>query len=322
MLASLDDILRAALASHHAGAVPDEGDMPIMPIVAIARCADDYVLRAGVEAARQGLARPLFIGHRDKALATAKKHGLDISPYELVHEPDDVRAVRLAVRAYRKGRADLIMKGLVSTSTLLKAVLDKQRGVPPLGVLSHVTVFSPPGEERLMLLTDAGVNISPNLQRKVEIVRNAVAVARVLGMERPKVALLAATEKVNYPAMPATLDADIIAKMAGQGEFGEAEVAGPLSLDLAVSPDAARCKGMNGAVAGCADLLVAPDIESGNILYKSLSAIARVPLASVVVGSEVPVVVPSRSDSEQSKLYAMALAVLLADSAQKDKAAS
>lgn len=305
LLRNLEDLVTAALASHESSGIPR---------IAIARCAESYVLRAGVEAAKRGLAEPFFIGDKDKALATAQRDELDISPFELVHEPDDTGAVKLAVRAYREGKVALIMKGLVATSTLLKAVLDKEHGVPPLGVLSHVSVFSPPGLNRLMLMTDAGVNIKPNLQRKIEIVKNALVVARVLGMQRPKVALLAATEKVNYPAMPATLDADIIAKMAKQGEFGEADVAGPLSLDLAVSPEAASLKSMSGPVAGCADLLVTPDIESGNILYKSLSAIARVPLASVVVGSEVPVVVPSRSDSDQSKLYAIALAVLLARS--------
>ncbi|MGE4504634.1 MAG: phosphate acyltransferase [Desulfovibrionaceae bacterium] len=323
-IASLDELLDAARSSGPP------------PRIAIAPCAEEFVLRAGADAAAMGLAEPLFIGDRDASLRKAEAAGIDISPFGLIHEPDETLAVQRAVAAYRAGEAGLLMKGLVSTATLLRAVLDKQSGVPPRGLLSHVTAFRLPHprqrpedsldtslqnakmarvEEGLTLLTDAAVNIKPSLQRKVDIIKNALEVARVLGMAQPRVALLAATEKVNYPAMPSTLDADIISKMAAQGEFGEALVAGPLSLDLAISPASAACKGLGGPVPGRADVLVAPDIEAGNVLYKSLSALAQVPLASVVVGSEVPVVVPSRADSERSKLCSIALAVLLSRSA-------
>ncbi len=148
----------------------------------------------------------------------------------------DQTAVTEAVRLFRDGEAQLIMKGLVSTATLLKAVLNKQTGVPHAGrILSHISVFESPVDGRLMLMTDPGVNITPSLQRKSDILKNALDVARKLGMKRPRAAILAATEKINYPAMPATLDGDILTKMSKQGEFGDAEVLGPLSLDLAVS---------------------------------------------------------------------------------------
>ena len=163
-----------------------------------------------------------------------------------------------------------------------------------------------------MLLTDAGVNIRPNLQRKMDILKNAMAVARALSIRQPRAAILAATEKVNFPAMPATLDADLLAKMGAAGEFGAALVAGPMALDVAVSPRSARIKGVDNPVAGRADILVAPDIECGNVLYKSLNTFSRAEMAGIVVGSGVPMVVPSRGDSDRSKLSSLALAAYLA----------
>jgi phosphate butyryltransferase len=249
----------------------------------------------------------------ERTAQVAEEHGLDVSGFESFHEPDAAAAVARAVRMYREGAVSIIMKGLVSTAVVLKAVLNKETGVPPVsGILSHVTVFEAPDKDRLMLLTDAGVNIRPNLQRKADILRNALHVARRLGMDCPRAAMLAATEKVNYPAMPATLDADVISKMAAQGQFGRCLVYGPLALDLAISPQAAATKGVNHPVAGHADILCAPDIESGNMLYKALSVLHGATLASVVVGSRVPVVVPSRSDSAESKFHSIALAAFLA----------
>lgn len=301
--------------------------------VAIAPCAEEFVLRAALHAAAAGLAEPVFLGDMTRTRAVARNLGLNLDDFECQDCPDDTQAVTLAVDYFRQGRAELIMKGLVSTSTVLKAVLVKEAGlVPAGGILSHVTVFDAPnvksgcapnvksggepGQQRLMLLTDAGVNIRPTLQRKVDILKNALAVARRLGLACPRAAMLAATEKVNYPAMPATLDADIIAKMADSGEFGDALVAGPLALDLAVSPAAAAMKGVSHPVAGHADILCTPDIESGNILYKTLSSFMNMTLASVVVGSRVPVVVPSRGDCEHSKFASIALAAYLAGGAE------
>lgn len=280
--------------------------------VAIAPCAEEFVIRSALTAHEEGIAEPIFIGNKEKTLNVVQKHGMDISSFEFHEEDDDAKAVSTAVSFYKTGKADLIMKGLVSTSVILKAILNKQTGVPPKGIISHVTVFEAPAEERLVLMTDAGVNIKPNLQRKADILRNALDVARKLGIKQPKAAILAATEKVNYPAMPATLDADIMAKMSAEGAFGDARVAGPLALDLAISSTAAACKGIDNPVAGCADILLTPEIESGNILYKALTTIAGKTLASVVVGSDVPIVVPSRGDSDSSKFNSIALACFLA----------
>ncbi len=307
---SLDDIIRAVQA--HGRAMR----------VAIAPCAERFVLRAALDAASLGLAEPVFIGHRERAFAAAKTFCPNFADYEFIDCQDDVEAVHKAVELYREGRAQLIMKGLVSTSTLLKAVLAKDAGlVTPGGVMSLVSVFDAPRHAdddaeqqppRLMLLTDAGMNVRPNLQRKMDILKNALAVARALGIAQPRAAILAATEKVNFPAMPATLDADLLSKMAADGTFGDCLVAGPLALDLAVSPASAKLKGVDNPVAGHADILLTPDIESGNILHKAISTLLGAPIASVVVGSKAPVVVPSRGDSERSKLASIALAVFLA----------
>lgn len=282
--------------------------------LAIAPCADAFVLRGALEAHARGLIEPVFLGDMTRAAEVAAGLGADLGGFESFDEPDPAAAVDLAVRLYREGAVSILMKGLVSTAVVLKAVLNKETGVPPErgGILSHITVFDAPFEQRLMLLTDAGVNIRPNLQRKADILRNALAVARRLGLERPRAAMLAATEKVNYPAMPATLDADVISKMAAQGQFGDCLVHGPLALDLAISPQAAATKGVDHPVAGHADILCASDIESGNMLYKALGALHGSTLASVVVGSRVPVVVPSRSDSAASKFHSIALAAFLA----------
>lgn len=303
-ITSLNGLVRSVLEQTRGGPLPK---------VAIARSAEGHVLRAGLEAYERGIAEPILIGDIGETIRAAKERGLDISPFQTIHMPDDQMAVTEAVRLFREGTAQFIMKGLVSTASLLKAVLNKATGVPNPGrILSHVSVFESPVDGRLMLMTDPGVNIAPSLQRKADILKNALDVARKLGITRPKVAILAATEKINYPAMPATLDGDILTKMSRQGEFGDAEVLGPLSLDLAVSKEVAACKRYDNPVAGCADILVTPNIEAGNILYKALTTLSGCTMAAVVVGSRVPVVVPSRGDSDASKFHSIALASLLA----------
>lgn len=289
------------------------------PRIALAACAEAHALGALLDAMERGIAQPLLVGDMDQTTRIAAELSRDISGIAAVHAPDPRDAVQCAVDMVRRGEAEVLMKGLVNTDVLLRRVLNRATGLPPKGVLSHVAVFelpAPGGTTRLAMMTDAAVNIRPNLQRKLEIVHNAVAVARALGIARPRVAMLAATEKVILPAMPATLDAQIVARMADQGEFGEADVAGPMALDIAISPDAAARKGVDHPVAGRADILVAPDIESGNILYKSLTTLAHADMASTMAGSSAPLVVTSRGDSERSKFCSIALAGYLALSAR------
>ncbi|CCH49534.1 bifunctional enoyl-CoA hydratase/phosphate acetyltransferase [Pseudodesulfovibrio piezophilus] len=303
-ITSLDGLVRAAL---------DQTLNTPLPKVAIARSAEDHVLKAGLDAYERGVAEPILVGDREETYSMAEKRGLDISPFRFIDMPDDQMAVNEAVRLFRTGEAQFIMKGLVSTASLLKGILNKKTGVPNPGcILSHVSLFQSPLDGRLMIMTDPAVNIAPSLQRKADILKNALNVARKLGIVRPKVAILAATEKINYPAMPATLDGDILTKMARQGEFGDAEVLGPLSLDLAVSKSVASSKRFDSPVAGRADILLTPDIEAGNILYKALTTLSGCTMAAVVVGSQVPVVVPSRGDTDATKFHSIALASLLA----------
>lgn len=280
--------------------------------LAVAACAEGFVLRACIQAYSKGIAEPILVGDIELAEKLAAERDLDLSPFEKHHIPDPTEAVTKCITLVKEGRAGAIMKGKVNTDVLLRGVLNKETGMPPKGVLSHVGVFNAPNEDRLMLITDAGINIAPNMQRKVDIVKNALRVAKMLNMQQPKVAMLAATEKVIYPAMPATLDAQMVAKMAEQGEFGDALVAGPFALDLAVSMRAVESKGVDNPVAGKADILVAPDIESGNILYKSLTALMNRDMAGMVAGSEVPIVLPSRGDTDRTKFYSIALAMIMA----------
>lgn len=292
---------------------------PVRTRLAVAACAEDFVIQACLKAEARGLVDPIFVGDQSKVAEIAEKLELDLSRFERHDVPDPAAAVEFCIGLYKAGQAGAIMKGKVNTDVLLRGVLNKETGVPPEGVLSHVGVFDAPGRDKLMLLTDAGINIAPNLQRKADIVRNALKVARMMGIEAPRVAMLAATEKVIYPAMPATLDAQMVAKMGEQGEFGDAIVAGPFALDLAVSTRAVQCKGVTNPVAGNADILVAPDIESGNVLYKAMTSLMNIDMAGVVAGSRVPLVVASRGDTDRTKFYSIALATLMAV-AQKEAA--
>ena len=280
--------------------------------MAVAACAEEFVMQACVQAHEMGLIEPVFVGHRTKAESVAERIGIRLADFEF-HEADEPEyAVQKSLELFHSGSITALMKGRVNTDVLLRGVLNRETGVPPQGVLSHLGLCNAPQKDRLLMITDAGINIAPNLQRKIDIVKNALSVARALGIATPKVAMLAATEKVLYPGMPATLDAQMVSQMAEQGEFGDALVAGPLSLDLAVSARAVDCKGMTHPVCGNADILVAPDINSGNILYKALSALMDTDMAGIVAGSRIPIVLASRGDTDRTKFCSIALATLAA----------
>jgi phosphate butyryltransferase len=205
------------------------------------------------------------------------------------------------------------MKGLVDTATFLRAALDRESGLRTNTLLSHVAVFDMKDIGRLLLISDAAVNIAPNLEQKAIIVCNAIRVAHKLGNIRPRVAVLASTETVN-PRIPANVEAAALAKMADRGQITGAIVDGPLALDNAISPDALHDKGIISPVAGCADILISPDIEAGNVLVKAIVYFARHSMAGVVIGAKAPLIVPSRSDTSESKLNSLALGVIMASS--------
>lgn len=272
----------------------------------------DESLKCVFDAHRRGLIEPLLIGDRRRIKRMCRSLNIPLGGIEIIEEPDTKRAAKKAVAMCRKGQADILMKGNVNTDVMLRAILDRKTGLERRGLLSYVSVFESPIQKRLMFMSDPSINIAPNLDRKVEMVRNAIWVAQRLGFRRPKVAVLTPTEKINAKDMPATVDADIIAKMGESEEIADADIAGPCALDVAISRKAAKCKNIEGPVAGRADILVCPDLNSGNILYKALTCFAGAEMANALAGVESPVVMASRSDSSMTKLYTMALSVVLA----------
>jgi phosphate butyryltransferase len=269
-------------------------------------------LKSVNEGRRHGFIEPLLIGDKQRIARMCRSLKISLRGVTIIDEPDPKQAAIKAVAACRDGQADVLMKGTVNTDVILRAILDRDAGLTRGGLLSNITAFEFPAEKRLMFLSDPAVNINPDVGRKVDMVRNAIWVAQRLGFSRPKVAVLAAIEKINIKEMPATADAAILAKMGETGQFADADIAGPYALDIAVSPKAAACKHITGPVAGCADILLCPDINSANILYKSLIYFAGQELANAMIGVKTPLVMSSRSDSALTKLYTMALSVVLA----------
>jgi len=279
--------------------------------VAVAAAQSPATLEAAVMIKREYYTDCVLTGHeseiRDWLVNNAPEYA-DV--FEIVDTGADVNAAcAKAVELVREGRADLILKGKGSSAEIMRAVLDKEKGLRTGSVLSDVRAVETP--DRVILLTDGGINLYPELHEKVSIIENAVAVAHKLGNPRPKVALLAAVEVVN-PKMPCTMDAAIITQMNRRGQIKGCVVEGPLALDNAISPEAARIKGIGGEVAGDADILVVPNIEGGNFMGKAFTYYCKWRVAHVVVGSRVPVLIPSRADEAEIKLLSMLLGILCA----------
>lgn len=278
--------------------------------IAVACPHDDDVLLSLYKASNAGLVRPLLVGRRAQIEALCERLGLTGFQPEIIECSDDASAVELAVRKVRAGEAQMLMKGLVSTGTFLKGLLNKEFGLRQRPLLSHVALFQAVDPERLVLFTDVAMNIAPDLAQKVQILENAVGLAHRLGIEIPRVAAIAAVETVN-PDMAATVEAAVLAKMADRGQIKGCIVDGPLALDNALSIEAARHKGITSPVAGLADVLLLPDIEAGNVLYKILGLFKTWPLAAVIVGASAPVVLTSRADSDETKFNSIALAAAI-----------
>jgi len=279
-------------------------------IIAVAVAQDMEVLSAVNGAKNLGIANAILVGDKDEIVNAAKNCDIDINKFEVIDIKDKSEACRKAVELVSKGTAHIVMKGLVDTSLILKAVLDEKIGLRTGNVLSHVAVFDVPGYDRLFYVTDAAMNIAPNLEQKKQIIENAVQVANSLGNNNPKVAVLAAVEKVN-PKMPSTLDAAELIKMNEAGELAGCTLGGPFALDNAISIEASKHKGITHPVAGQADILMVPVIEAGNMLYKSMVFFARAKNAGIIVGAKAPVVLTSRADSDEAKLNSIAIGVLM-----------
>jgi phosphate butyryltransferase len=278
----------------------------VKPVIAVAEAGDQEVMESVYKAYKDGLAHFILFGKEDdiqnwlSEIPSESLTGMKIVPTD--------HAAKHAVKAVHDGDADILMKGLVPTSVLLKEVLNKEYGLRTGKVLSHVAAFEIDGFDRLIFVTDAAMNIEPDLNQKAQILQNAIDFVSQTGIENPKAAVLSAVENVN-PAMRATLDAASLTVMNARGQITGGIVEGPLALDNAISKEAALHKGISGDVAGMADILLVPTIETGNVLYKSLVYFARAKVGAVLCGAQSPIVLTSRADSAESKYLSIALAV-------------
>lgn len=278
---------------------------------AVAAAADPEVLVAMDEAEREGLAHSILVGDAPRMERLRAELGLTLAHAEVVHEPDVHRAAAQAVALARAGRAQIVVKGQLKTSDLLGVALDRERGLRDRHLLAHVGVFEVPGFDRLLYVSDSGVVLYPDIYQKLEILRMAVDVAHRFGLREPKVAILSASELV-HPKMRSSVEALALAKMAEQGWVEGAVVEGPLTLDVAVSPAAAAAKGVEGAVAGQADLLIVPGVEAGNTMAKAIQYFGGGRMAGLVVGAKVPIIINSRADTAETRFLSLAMAVILA----------
>lgn len=279
--------------------------------VAVAAAEDLIIIEAVMDALDRNLANFILFGDKEKinTLIKAREKGTNSRKMlKVVHADSNALAAELAVKAVFKKEATVLMKGNIPTNLILKAVLNKEYGLRTGNVLSHVSFFEIPGYDRLTIVTDAGMNISPDLEQKAQIIKNAVALAKAIGIENPKVAPIAAVEVVN-PVMQATVDAAALTMMNRRGQITGCIVDGPLGLDNAISSLAAEHKGIHSEVAGKADILLVPTIEVGNVLYKSLVYFAKAKVGAVIAGAKAPIVLTSRADTAESKLYSLALAL-------------
>lgn len=281
--------------------------------VSVSNAQDEPVLQAVKAAKEQNIATSILVGDEAKIREIAASIDMDLTDFEIINEPDTEAAALKAVELVHNGEADILLKGLLETKTFLKSVLNKEVGLRTGKMLSHVCVFEIEGIDRLLFFTDVAFNTYPTLADKVNIINNAVEVAHACGIECPKVAPLCAVETVN-PKMQPTVDADNLTKMYEGGDFKGCQIYGPLSMDLAIDPEAAVHKGVDNPVAGHADILLFPNIDAGNITYKILVRTANVKIGNVLVGTSAPVVLTSRSDDFQTKLNSIALATVIAGS--------
>ncbi|MDQ7978931.1 phosphate acetyltransferase [Paraburkholderia sp. SARCC-3016] len=284
--------------------------MPPTPTAVVHPC-DQSSLQGAVEAARMGLIAPILVGPGERIAAIAKQYEIDISPYPIVDAPFSHASAEAAVQLVREGRAQALMKGSLHTDELMSAVVNRESGLRTARRVSHCFVMDVPGHANALIITDAAVNIAPTLDEKVDILQNAIDLGHALKMEEVRVAILSAMETVN-PKVPSTIEAAALCKMVDRHQITGALVDGPLALDNAIDPEAARIKKIDSPVAGRANVLMVPDLEAGNMLAKSLSFLAGADAAGVVLGARVPIILTSRADSVMTRLASCAVAALVA----------
>lgn len=298
MFRNLDDLVEAAIALGPAR-------------IAVAAGHDPDVIESLQLAREMGLAEAVLVGDREKIEPAAAAAGLRLGPGQLIHQPDESAAALQAIGLVREGAADLLMKGKINTSVLIRAVLNREKGLRTGRQLSQVIVFQVPGIDRLMIMTDAAINLAPELAQKAEICRNAIHVAHALGIEEPNVALLCALEFVN-PAMPATVDAAALTMMNRRGQLKGGYLEGPIALDVPMSRFAADRKGIETPLVENTDIFIAPDIEAANILYRAILYMAGGESGGIVVGAKVPLILLSRAETPETKIRSIAIGRLVA----------
>jgi len=278
---------------------------------AVAHPCDASSLEGAAQAAKLGLITPILVGPRERIRSTAQAAGVDIDSFALVDAPFSEAAAAAAVQLVREGRAEALMKGSLHTDELMGAVVSRETGLRTARRVSHCFVMDVPSYEQALIITDAAINIAPTLEEKVDILQNAIDLAHALGIDEVRVAILSAMETVN-PKVPSTVEAAALCKMVDRHQITGALVDGPLALDNAISPEAARIKQIDSPVAGRANVLMVPDLEAGNMLAKSLSFLAGADAAGIVLGARVPIILTSRADSVMTRMASCAVAVLVA----------
>jgi phosphate butyryltransferase len=278
--------------------------------IAVAAAADYDVLEALKNAEKNGIVEPILVGIKPKIEKICQEIDYDISKYEIIHVEDKFQASLQAAQLIREGRADILMKGMVSTGQLLKAVLDKEHGLRKGSILSHVAIFESPYYHKLLGITDAAMNVAPTFEDKISLINNAVELFHLLGEPNPKVAVVGAVETVNQ-RMESTMHAATLSMMNKRQQITGCIIDGPLALDNAVSKKAAQVKNIESDVAGNVDIVVAPDINGANFLYKALNFLGGASTAAVIMGAKVPIVLTSRADSEKSKFLSISLAAAI-----------
>jgi phosphate acetyltransferase len=278
---------------------------------AVVHPCERSALAGAAEAAAAGLITPIYVGPQARISEIARENAISLGSAQIIDAPHSHAAAEQAVALVREGRAELLMKGSLHTDELLGAVVARDSGLRTGRRISHVFIMDVPTYHKVLIVTDAAINIAPSLEDKVDICQNAIDLAMSLGLKQPKVAILAAVETVNSK-MPATLDAAALCKMADRGQIKSALLDGPLAFDNAINKEAARTKGIKSEVAGDPDILLAPDLEAGNILAKLLSFLAKADSAGLVVGARVPIILTSRADSVRARIASCAVAMLAA----------
>jgi phosphate acetyltransferase len=277
---------------------------------AVAHPCDETSLKGALEAAEAGLIKPILVGPKDKIISVARAFSLDLSGIEIIDVPHSQTAAEKAVELIRTGKAELLMKGSLHTDELLAEVVKRETGIRTGRRISHVFVMDVPGHPHTLFITDAAVNITPDLMAKRDIIQNAIDLFAGLGLGTPKVAILSAVETITT-SIPSTIEAAALCKMADRGQITGGELDGPLAFDNAISQEAARIKGIKSKVAGEAHILVVPDLEAGNMLAKNLTFLSQADAAGVVLGARVPIILTSRADNVRTRMASCAVAMLL-----------